>query len=170
MTISDRALRGPALRPVAGPAGAAAARAGRAEPALFRLLSDSALSRAALSACGLPLALADALSPAHPLTYVNPAFEALFGYCSGEAHGKPLDALLPFSQDPASRVSGDAPARVHTTARRKDGTPVVVELAIGPLYCADGRLTHWVLAFSDGTELQTLRAELSALRANPAAG
>ncbi|HVC12775.1 MAG TPA: PAS domain-containing protein [Burkholderiales bacterium] len=167
MTISDRALRGPVLRTTAGQACRAPASATKlgAASALFRLLSDSALSRAALSACGLPIALADALSPAHPLTYVNPAFEALFGYRSGEAHGEPLDALVPFSHDPANRVSGDAPARVHTTARRKDGTPLVVELAIGPLYDADGRLTHWVLAFSDRTELQTLRAELSALRA-----
>ena len=38
-----------------------------AAPALFRLLADSALSRAALSACGLPLALveADEIGRAH---------------------------------------------------------------------------------------------------------
>ena len=43
-----------------------------AAPALARLLSDSALSRAALAACGFPLALADATAKGRPLTYVNP--------------------------------------------------------------------------------------------------
>ena len=35
-------------------------------PALFRLLTDSALSRAALGACAFPLAMLDAVAPARP--------------------------------------------------------------------------------------------------------
>ena len=54
-------------------------------PALARLLSDSALSRAALAACGFPVALADAAAKGRPLTYVNPAFETYFGYRAEEA-------------------------------------------------------------------------------------
>ncbi|HZN86943.1 MAG TPA: hypothetical protein VFB53_09190, partial [Burkholderiales bacterium] len=48
-------------------------------PALFRLLAEAALSRAALDACGLPVALADAADASRPLSYVNQAFEAFFG-------------------------------------------------------------------------------------------
>ena len=50
-----------------------------AAPALYRLLTDSALSRAALGACGIPLAILDARIPARSVTYVNPAFETFFG-------------------------------------------------------------------------------------------
>jgi len=39
-----------------------------AAPALFRLLSDGALSRAALGACGFPLAILDASAPTRPVT------------------------------------------------------------------------------------------------------
>ena len=56
-------------------------------PALARLLADSALSRAALAACGFPVALADASAKGRPLTYVNPSFEAFFGYRADEARG-----------------------------------------------------------------------------------
>ena len=145
--------------------------AGRLEqaPALFRLLSDSALSRAALSACGLPIALAEALSSEHALTYANAAFESFFGYRPGEAQGARLEALVTLSDEAAGQLPEDAPARVTATAHRKDGTPVEVELAIGPLHATDGRLTHWVLALSDRTELQALRAELGSLRARATA-
>jgi PAS domain S-box-containing protein len=168
MTILDRALRGPTPRATPNHAARAAASPGRLEsaPALFRLLSDSALSRAALSACGMPIALAEAVSPGHPLTFANPAFEEFFGYRAGEARGESLEALVTLARDGASDWTGDAPARVQLKAHRRDGTPVDVELAIGPLYSVDGRLTHWVLAFSDCTELQALRAELGSLRAS----
>src|SRR5688572_5717904 len=68
----------------------------RADPsaALYRLLSDSARSRAALGACGFPLAMLDASASSRPVTYVNPAFEGFFGYGASEALGRPLAALI----------------------------------------------------------------------------
>lgn len=161
-------MRAPVQRMAGGHATPAGAGRLESASALFRLLSDSALSRAALSACGLPIALAEA-SPEHALTYANTAFEAFFGYRPGEAQGAPLETLVALSQEAARRLSGDAPARVPATARRKDGTTVNVEVAIGPLHGADGHLTHWVLAFSDRSELQALREELGMLRARGAA-
>lgn len=65
-----------------------------AAPALFRLLSDSALSRAALGACGFPLAIVDASAPTRPVSHANAAFEGFFGYKPGESLGRPLAALL----------------------------------------------------------------------------
>ena len=61
----------------------------RVAPALARLLADSSLSRAALAACGFPVALADATAMGRPITYVNPSFDAFFGYRADEVLGRP---------------------------------------------------------------------------------
>src|SRR6185295_9567834 len=89
-------------------------------PALFRLLSDSALSRAALGACGVPVALLDANAKAHTFTYVNCAFEAFFGYSESEAVGRSLAKLL-FHGDDAlvQRLLADSPRRWELTAWAK---------------------------------------------------
>ncbi|MGQ0545418.1 MAG: PAS domain-containing protein [Betaproteobacteria bacterium] len=134
-------------------------------PALFRLLSDSAVSRAALGACGFPLAMLDAAAPARPVTYLNAAFEGFFGYRAAEALGRPLAALL-FRGDDAlvHRLLAEPVSRWELKAWAKDGTARQVELALGAVRSAEGRLTHWVVAFSDRTEVERLRAELAALK------
>ena len=140
-----------------------------AAPALARLLSDSALSRAALAACGFPVALADASAKGRPLTYVNPAFEAFFGYRADEVLGRPAITLL-FPEDEARRACstrrpcGCRCARAARTARRAE-----VELSIGMVHGVDGRLTHWVLAFADRGEIARMREELRVLRSIAAA-
>jgi PAS domain S-box-containing protein len=154
MTLSDKVQNGP--------------RAPQA-PALARLLSDSALSRAALAACGFPVALADAAAKGRPLTYVNPAFEAFFGYRADEAIGRPSITLLFPEDEAASSMFNEAPARVQMRARRKDGSTADVELSIGMVHGADGRLTHWVLAFADRSEIARMQEELRVLRAIAAA-
>ncbi len=150
MTLSDRLPNGKNPQPA---------------PALARLLSDSALSRAALAACGFPVALADAAAKGRPLTYVNPAFESLFGYRADEALGRPAITLLFPEAEGAASMFNEAPARLQTRARRKDGVQVDVELSIGMVHGVDGRLTHWVLAFADRSEMEHLREELRLLRA-----
>jgi PAS domain S-box-containing protein len=154
MTVADRALNG---------------RAAPQAPALARLLSDSALSRAALAACGFPVALADAVAKGLPLTYANPAFEAFFGYRAGEVLGRPAITLL-FPEDAAAAgMFRDGPARLQMRARRKDGGAALVELSIGMVHSVDGRLTHWVLAFADRSEVERMREELRVLRSIAAA-
>jgi PAS domain S-box-containing protein len=136
-----------------------------AAPALFRLLSDSALSRAALGACGFPLAILDAGSPARLVTYVNPAFEGFFGYRPGEALGRPLAALVLRGDDAlVHRLLAESVSRWQLKTWAKDGTARHVELALGAVRGAEERLTHWVLAFSDRSEVERLRAELAALK------
>ena len=138
-------------------------------PALARLLSDSALSRAALAACGFPVALADAIGKGRPLTYVNPAFEAFFGYRAADVLGRPVITLLFPEADGAGSMFNEAPARLQMRARRKDGSGAEVELSIGMVHGADGRLTHWVLAFADRGEIARMQEELRVLRAIAAA-
>jgi PAS domain S-box-containing protein len=134
-------------------------------PALFRLLSDSALSRAALGACGVPVALLDANAKTRSFTYVNAAFESFFGYGESEALGRPAAALL-FRGDEAllQRLLAESPRRWELTAWAKDGEVRHVEVALCGLRSADARLTHWVVAFSDRTEVEKLRAQIESLK------
>ena len=113
--------------------------------ALSRLLSDSALWRAALGACPVPVAVLDAGSPERALSYTNAAFESFFGYRRAEAQGRTLAALL---------FQGDEPL-MH---RAKDA-----------VRNNEGRVTYWVLSFSDRSEAENLRAELESLRPAAAA-
>lgn len=135
-----------------------------AAPALARLLVESALSRAALAACGFPVALVDAAGKGRPIVHVNPAFEAFFGYRGGEALGRPVITLLFPEGEGAACMFDGAPGRLQMRARRRDGSAALVELTIGMVHAPDGRLTHWVLTFADRTELERLREELRLLR------
>jgi PAS domain S-box-containing protein len=139
-------------------------------PALSRLLSDSALSRAALGACGFPLAMLDARSGSRPLTYVNAAFEGFFGYRGAEALGRPLAALLFHGDEPlVHRLLAESSSRWKLRAWGKDGAVRHVEIALGAVHNAEGQLTHWVVAFSDRSEVERLRSELEGLKALAAA-
>src|SRR5687767_7988797 len=109
-----------------------------AAPALYRLLSDSALSRAALGACGFPVPLADAGAKADPLTFANSAFEAFFGYRIDEIMGRPAITLLFPEDESAASMFDKAPARVEMRIRRKDGSTSLVELSIGMVHGANG--------------------------------
>ena len=157
MTLSDKVPNGP--RVVLDGTRTVAA------PALARLLSDSALSRAALAACGFPVALADAAEKGKPVTYANPAFETRFGYRADEVVRRPAITLLFPEDEAAARMFSEAPARLQMRARRKNGGAVDVELSIGMVHGADGRLTHWVLAFADRSEIARMQEELRVLRA-----
>jgi len=133
-------------------------------PALFRLLAEAALSRAALDACGLPVAVADAAG-SRPLTYVNQAFEAFFGYRAAEALGRPAQVLLAMDLARAEQLFREPAQSILLRAQRKDCALVHVEVSVGAVRGSDGRVTHWVLAFSDRTELEMLRERLDALGA-----
>jgi PAS domain S-box-containing protein len=130
-------------------------------PALFRLLAEAALSRAALDACGLPVAIADAASASHPLSYVNQAFESFFGYRAAEALGRPVQVLLAMDPSCAEQLFREPAQSVVLRAQRKDCSLVHVQVSVGAVRGSDGRVTHWVLAFSDRTELEQLRERLS---------
>lgn len=133
-------------------------------PALFRLLAEASLSRSALDACGTPVALVDAAAVSRPLCYVNQAFEAFFGYRAAESLGKAAATLL-FGDAATAELLFREPASPRPLcARRKDGSPVQVEVGVGAIRGSDGRVTHWVLSFADRSELELLRDRLSALR------
>lgn len=136
-----------------------------AAPALFRLLAEASLSRAALDACGTPMALVDAASASRPLYYVNQAFEAFFGYRAAESLGRPAATLLFADAAQAESLFREPAAQLPLRARRKDGSEAHVEVSVGTIRGSDGRVTHWVLSFADRSELEQLRDRLNALRA-----
>ena len=134
-------------------------------PALSRLLSDSALSRAALGACGFALAMLDARAGSRPVTYVNPAFEGFFGYCAAEALGRPLGTLVFRGDEPlVHRLLAESNSRWKARAWAKDGAVRHVEIMPGAIHGPDGELTHWVVAFADRSEVERLRSQLEALK------
>jgi len=137
----------------------------QAAPALFQLLSESALSRAALNACGVPLVLLEAGVANHPVSYGNAAFAAYFGFAESETLGRSLASLvLRGDQALLHKMIAGSPARWPLTVWHKSGSELQVELALGVVHDANGRHTHWVLTFSDRAEVEKLRAELEALK------
>ena len=134
-------------------------------PALYRLLSDSALSRAALGACGVPIAMLDATAAQRPVTYVNAAFETFFGYAADDVLGRPLAALLFRGDEPlVHRVLAEPNSRWKLRAWGKDDALRYVEVSLGAVRSGEDELTHWVVAFSDRVEVEQLRSELEKLR------
>ena len=137
-------------------------------PALYRLLAEASLSRAAMDACGAPMALVDAGSASRPLSYVNPAFESYFGYRAAESLGRPVHALLLDARESADVLYRDPTGPHALRARRKDGSLAHVEATVGVIRASDGRVTHWVLSFADRSELEQLRERINALRVSAA--
>jgi len=134
-------------------------------PALFRLLADSVLSRAALASCGAAVAIVDAQDARCPIAYLNPAFERLFGYRECEVRGQDVFSLIVDRQaDLQDRLREAVRAPQELCARHKNGRPLDVEVVLGPVHDSGGRLTHWVVTFSDCSERARLRAELSMLK------
>ena len=124
---------------------------------LEKLLADSALARAALRTCGFPLAILDATASGRPVVYANPAFERFFGLRAGEAADRPFASLV-FRGDEAVlyRLLAQAPSHRELQVWGKDGRTYNVELTLGAVRDAEGRLTHWTVGFADLERLKAL--------------
>jgi PAS domain S-box-containing protein len=135
-------------------------------PALSRLLSESALAHAALGACAFPLVILDAAQVSRPVSFVNPAFERFFGYRKTESLGHSLAALVLRGDEPLLHrlLAESAASRWQLRAWARDGALRYVELAVGAVRSPEGRVTHWVLGFSDRSDIERLRGELEALK------
>ena len=139
-----------------------------AAPALFRLLAESALSRAALGCCGVALAIVDAgAAKAKPVSYANAAFESLFGYTAHEICGKPLGQLFHGDDALVQRLL-EAPRRWELTAWSKDGAQHPVAVTVAGVRSVEGKLTHWVITFSDRGETERLLEEVRYLKGQAA--
>lgn len=138
-------------------------------PALFRLLSECALTRAALGTCGLPVAILEAGARSSPVVYCNAAFENLFGYAEQEAAGKSLAGLLLHGDEALLQRLLESPRRWELTAWAKDGLERPVGITVSPVRNVEGAVTHWVIGFSDRGEVERLRAQVESLKGLAAA-
>jgi PAS domain S-box-containing protein len=96
------------------------------------------------------ISVANALLPDMPLTYVNPAFEAMTGYCFEEVQGRNCRFLQGAELDqPGIQLLRDAivagrEVTVCLKNFRKDGTPFWNELSLSPIRNREGEVTHFV--------------------------
>ena len=68
-----------------------------------------------------------------------------------------------------ARCSAEPWVKFSGLAWAKDGAVRHVDVSLGAVHSAAGELTHWVVAFSDRSEVEKLRAELEGLKALAAA-
>ena len=112
------------------------------------------------------ISIANAQLPDMPLVYVNPAFEAMTGYCLEEVQGNNCRFLQGKDRDQAGltlvREAIAARREVIAVLRnyRKDGTPFWNELLLSPIRNRQGELTHFVGIQMDVTERVEFEAAL----------
>jgi len=140
--------------PRSSPEGMRASAGGRAAPprdtapALFRLLSDSALYRAAFAACRVPMAIVEASASGRTFASINPAFEQRFGLAEAEVRGRPFaTALCHGDRDAETALFSEPVARAPIRLWCKNGTPIEMDVSVGAVRDASGRHTHWVISF-----------------------
>ena len=109
------------------------------EPGL--MLFEQAVEQARVAIC-----FSDMGAPDNPLTYVNPAFEAMTGYARAEAVGRNCRFLQGAGTDPAAvdrlrrAVAAGEPATVEILNYRRDGSPFWNALHIAPVLGPDGEV------------------------------
>ncbi len=124
------------------------------------------LSNRAIEAARNGIMMIDATRADFPLIYVNPAFEAITGYCGSEVLGRnpaflqgtdtEQSGLREIGTAIRNESSGSAVLRNY----RKDGSRFWNELYIAPVRDESGRLTHFVGIINDVTERQRYQEQL----------
>jgi diguanylate cyclase (GGDEF)-like protein/PAS domain S-box-containing protein len=112
----------------------------------------------AVEASSNGIMMTDAVSPQHPIIYVNPAFERITGYPASAVIGRNARFLLGDALDqPAldlirqalrSRCAGLAVVQCF----RADGSHFWNQLSVAPVPGEDGEITHFVSIFDDVSE------------------
>lgn len=103
-----------------------------------------------LQALPVSAVISDARISGSPIIYVNPAFEGLTGYLSGDVLGRNCN----FLQKPGENLTENNKIRnciTNLTASksvlknyRKDGSYFINEVSINPIYSHDGEITHFI--------------------------
>ncbi len=107
-----------------------------------------------------------AAGPEHPIVYVNPAYERITGYRSGEALGHSPRVLFGDDLDQPGIDELRAAAREqrdgHAVLRcyRKDGTQFWNDIYMSPVRDEQGAVTHYVSIQHDITALKAYESEL----------
>jgi PAS domain S-box-containing protein len=99
----------------------------------------------------------------------NPAAERIYGYAQGEALGQPITILFPDDRLCEETVNlqhirqGKQVDPYDTARKHKDGTAVLVSLAVSPIKDSAGRIVGASKTARNITELKRIEEELRAL-------
>ena len=113
-----------------------------------------------------PIVISNAQQVNMPLIYVNPAFEQQTGYTSTEIIGQNCrflqqdDCDQPGINELRQAIRAQQNCTVILRNYRKDGTLFWNELAVSPVFDAEGSLTHYVGVQKDITERKAEEAKL----------
>lgn len=106
------------------------------------------------------------------IVYANPAFERLSGYRSEEVVGRsPIRVLLRnhIDRDTLSAIRGAAmmlsPISIDVQTHTKQGTPLMLDLSLSPVFDENGRVAHWGACIHDITHRHRIIQDAERLRA-----
>ena len=118
----------------------------------------------AIEAINDGVVIMDARTPAMPIIFANPAYEAMAGERAGEILGRPLNEVNGQAGQVAvcDALREGKPTRTQLHAVRQDGTEFWSELRTAPVRDSRGQITHHVAIQHDMTEVKHSEAELRA--------
>ncbi|QAU35995.1 EAL domain-containing protein [Janthinobacterium sp. 17J80-10] len=136
-----------------------------------RLEKDLKLRNRAIEASPNAIIITSAEAPDYPIEYVNPAFLHMTGYAEEEIIGRSMRLLMgtdnkqPAIAEFKAATVEQRPGHATMRSYRKDGTMFWNDLYTSPVRDADGKVTHFVAAQYDITDMKRYEAELE-IRAN----
>jgi PAS domain S-box-containing protein len=119
----------------------------------------------AMEAMTQGLVIVDAQAEGWPIVYVNPAFEELTGYTSGELIGESPTIFDGSDTSPATigeleaALTDERPFAAELVSYRKDGTPFHNSLRIAPVQDESGTVTHFISIHTDETPRRRLEEQ-----------
>lgn len=136
-----------------------------------RLEKDLEVRKRAIEASPNAIIITSAAPPDYPIEYVNPAFLRMTGYAEEEVLGRSMRLLVGTDTKQAAIAEFKAatiderPGHAIMRSYRKDGTMFWNDLYTSPVRDAGGKVTHFVAAQYDITDMKRYEAELE-IRAN----
>ena len=124
------------------------------------MLFEQAVEHARVAIC-----FSDARKPDNPLTYVNPAFEAMTGYARDDVLGRNCRFLQGPGTDPETvarlrdAIRADAPITVEILNYRRDGSPFWNALHVAPILGPDGEVVQYYGSQLDVSDAVAARLE-----------
>ncbi len=136
---------------------------------LRQVAEENQLLAQAVSAASDGIIITDPRLPDNPIIYANPAFYHNTGYLADEVIGRNCRFLQGPDTDSAeldklrSAIRAQRSIAVTLLNYRKDGKPFWNELAISPVFSAEGELTNFVGIQTDSSERRQLTGTLQAV-------
>ncbi len=129
--------------------------------------APASLFQQSLEQTRMAISLTDPSHPDNPIVYVNQAFVELTGYERKDAVGRNCRFLQGPGTDPAAvaqireAIASDAVRVVELLNYRKDGTTFWNSLHVGPIFDAEGAVSHYYGSQWDVTDTVEARTRIA---------